>query len=52
MAPGQHSKSYFGLLFAMEDLFHRHIDLVETPAVTNPYLLKSVNRNRTVLYAA
>lgn len=50
--PGQHAKAYFGLLFDLEDLFQRKIDLLETPAVRNPYFLESINRNRTVLYAA
>lgn len=49
---GQHSKAYFGLLFGLEDLFQRKIDLVETPAIRNPYFLKTVNQQRTVLYAA
>jgi predicted nucleotidyltransferase len=52
MSPGQHSKAYFNLLFGLEDLFHRRIDLVETSAISNPYFLKSVNQSRTVLYAA
>ena len=52
MERGQHAKAYFGMLFGLEDLFHRKIDLVETPAVSNPYFLNSINQNRTVLYAA
>jgi predicted nucleotidyltransferase len=52
MEPGQHAKAYFNLLFALEDLFHCKIDLVETPAVSNPYFLKSINEKRAVLYAA
>src|SRR5438552_2648042 len=52
MERGQHAKAYFGLLLALEDLYQRKIDLVETPAVSNPYFLKSINQNRTVLYAA
>lgn len=52
MPPGPHSRAYFGLLLALEDLFRRRIDLVETAAIGNPYFLKSVNPGRTVLYAA
>jgi uncharacterized protein len=52
MAPGPHSKSYFGLWFALQDLFGRHVDLVETPAIRNPYFLRAVNQSRRVLYAA
>lgn len=49
---GEYADSYFGLLEALEDLFHRHIDLVMTRAIKNPYFLESVNRHRKVLYAA
>lgn len=52
MEPGPHARAYFGLWFALQDLFHRNVDLVEAPAVTNPYFLKALNRQRRVLYAA
>jgi predicted nucleotidyltransferase len=51
MSPGDHADAYFGLLEALQDLFGRDIDLVETPAVQNPYLLAAVNESRTVIYA-
>lgn len=50
--PGEHSRSYFGLLFDLEDALKRPIDLVEAPAVTNPYFLRSIEPDRRVLYAA
>jgi len=49
---GEHFDTYFGLLEAFGDLFQRHIDLVMTRAIKNPYFLKSVNQSRTILYAA
>ena len=52
MPPAEHSRAYFGLWFALEDLFGRKIDLVEGPAVTNPYFLKAIGSSRRVLYAA
>mgnify|MGYP001614987469 FL=1 len=52
MAPGPHSRAYFGLWFSLKDLFQRNVDLVETPAIRNPYFLKVVNRQRQLLYAA
>jgi predicted nucleotidyltransferase len=52
LEPVLQARSYFGLLFDLEDLFARKIDLVETGAVENPYFLRSINKNRTVLYAA
>jgi uncharacterized protein len=52
LTPSDRAASYFGLLEALQDLFHREIDLVELAAVTNPYFKQSVNADRTVLYAA
>jgi uncharacterized protein len=42
---------YFDLLFGLEDLFDRKVDLVESDAITNPYFLRTVNMNRSVVYA-
>ena len=43
---------YFGLLFDLEELFGRRIDLVCTKAMRNPYFIHSVNAGRRVFYAA
>jgi len=51
MEASAHAKAYFGLLEALINLFKRHVDLVETKAIKNPYLLDSINRSRRVLYA-
>jgi len=48
---GQHADAYFGLLFGLEDLFKRKIDLVIPSAIRNPYLLKAINEQRKVVYA-
>jgi predicted nucleotidyltransferase len=37
---GQCARRYFGLLFALEDVLGRHVDLVETAAIRNPYFLE------------
>ena len=42
---------YFGLLEALEELFGRHVDLVETKAITNRFFLQSVSRSCELLYA-
>jgi predicted nucleotidyltransferase len=52
MEPGPHSKAYFGLWFALQDLFGRPVDLIESPAIRNPYFTKTINQTRRVLYAA
>ena len=52
MSPSAHSQAYFGLWFALQDLFARKVDLVETPAATNPFFLQAIGPSRRVLYAA
>ena len=49
-----HSRAddYFGLLFALEKLFQRRVDLVEPGAIRNRFFRQAVNRTRTLLYAA
>jgi predicted nucleotidyltransferase len=48
----QYADTYFGLMFALQDLFNRPVDLVMTEAIRNPYFKTSVDRSRKVLYAA
>jgi predicted nucleotidyltransferase len=49
---GAYADAYFGLLFSLEDLFGRKVDLVERSAIRNPYFWKSIEPTRRVLYAA
>ena len=42
----------FDLLDDLESLFGRPVDLVAATAISNRYLLESVNRSRSVLCAA
>ena len=44
--------SFFGLKFDLEKLLGRSVDLVETGAVRNPYLLSDINRSRQSVYGA
>lgn len=43
---------YFGLLFGLEKLFGRHVDLATINSIRNPYVLKSVNETKVPVYAA
>ena len=43
---------YFELLWALEELFARRVDLLMASAITNPYLLKCIEASRELLYAA
>jgi hypothetical protein len=48
--PADYADAYFGLLEDLERLFGRPVDLVMTSAVTNPYFLQDIARNRTMVY--
>lgn len=52
LSPPEYAQSYFALLHALEDLFDRPIDLVTVRSLTNPYFVREIERDRTVLYAA
>ena len=52
ISPSDHAACYFGLLFSLEDLFGRDVDLVELSAVRNPYFLQAIAKDRVLLYAA
>jgi predicted nucleotidyltransferase len=51
-AAGRVFHGYFDLKEDLEHLFGHQVDLVMPGAIRNPYFLKSVNRQRRVLYAA
>ena len=45
-------QQFFGVNEALERLLGRRVDLIETGAVRNPYVLAEVNRARKLIYAA
>lgn len=52
MPPIEHAGSFFGLLADLERLFGRRIDLLEREPIKNPYLWKSIEQSRKILYEA
>jgi hypothetical protein len=50
--PGGYADAYFGLRESLEELFGRPADLVVASAIRNPYFQESVERTKTLLYAA
>jgi len=52
MPPREHAGSFFGLLADLELLFGKRIDLLEREPIKNPYLWKSIERSRQILYEA
>lgn len=52
LQPGERADAYFELLNALRELFQCNVDLVMAKAIRNRYFLESINRSRTLLYAA
>ena len=49
---GEYANAYFDLLFDLQDLFGRDIDLVVAEAIKNKYFIQAINQHRELLYAA
>ena len=45
-----YADNYFDLKLALEILFNREIDLLESKAVRNPYLRKSIDSTKQLIY--
>jgi len=50
--PLDYADNYFALKFALQELFRRSIDLLESKALRNPYILENINRSKSLLYGA
>ncbi|MBL7930676.1 MAG: nucleotidyltransferase domain-containing protein [Bacteroidia bacterium] len=48
--PITYSEDYFGLKFQLEQLFKRHIDLLESKAIKNQYLKQSIDSSKVLIY--
>jgi uncharacterized protein len=49
--PISYSNSYFNLKFQLENLLHRHIDLLEQKAIKNPFLKEQIDKTKVLIYA-
>ncbi len=48
--PLSYSDDYFGLKFQLEQLFKRHIDLLELRAIKNQYLRQNIENSKVLVY--
>lgn len=48
--PYQYTDNYFNLLFGLEDLFRKKIDLLENKTISNPYFIKNINKSKILIY--
>ena len=45
-----YADNYFDFKFSLEDLFRRDVDLLEDKAIRNPYLRKSIDSSKVLVY--
>ena len=45
-----YADNYFDFKFSLEDLFRRDVDLLEDKAKRNPYLRKSIDSSKVLVY--
>lgn len=50
LPPVAYKRAYFGLLWGLETLFGRNIDLVTVPSLENPFFLENVYATRELVY--
>jgi predicted nucleotidyltransferase len=50
IAEMDYADNYFDLLFSLQELLHRKVDLVAEEKMTNPYFIDSVNKGKLIVY--
>ncbi len=45
-----YADNYFDLKDALENIFKRHVDLLEDKAIKNPYLRQSIDSSKQLIY--
>ena len=48
--PVEYTDHYFELKFELENIFNRHIDLLESKALKNPFLKQSIDKTKVLVY--
>jgi uncharacterized protein len=48
--PISYSDKYFNLKFQLEEIFKRHIDLLEQKAIRNKFLKNEIDRTKVLIY--
>lgn len=48
--PYIYADNYFNLKFALQDLFKRPIDLLESKAIKNPFIKENIDRSKSLVY--
>lgn len=45
-----YADNYFDFKFALEKIFNRKVDLLENKAIKNPFLKKSIDSSKKIIY--
>jgi predicted nucleotidyltransferase len=45
-----YADNYFDLKFSLQDILKRPVDLLEEKSLKNPYFIKAISQNRTIVY--
>jgi len=45
-----YADNFFDFKYSLQDLFHRKVDLLETKAITNPYLKSNIDRTKQLIW--
>ncbi len=45
-----YADNYFDLKFALQDVLNREVDLLENQAIKNPFLRRSIDSNKKLIY--
>ncbi|MCU0376840.1 MAG: nucleotidyltransferase domain-containing protein [Bacteroidales bacterium] len=48
----EYADNYFDFKFSLEDIFRRDIDLLEDKAIRNPYLRKTIDSSKQLIYGS
>ncbi len=46
----EYGDNFFELMYALDDLFGRKVDLTAEKSLSNPYLIQSINRDKQLIY--
>ena len=50
MEPLERGENWWTLLYALQNLFDREVDLVSEETLSNPYFIKSVDERKELIY--
>jgi predicted nucleotidyltransferase len=45
-----YADNYFDLMFYLQDLLNRKVDLVAEEKMWNPYFIESINKSKQIIY--